>query len=119
MIALSHVRVSSCRNRRAVGYHGLESRSSSQRQSGIKVTIIQTGCPSAPARWAMLVSTEMMRSKCSYERRRVGVIAKRAGEMVNALALIEDRRIGETNIFLQADKCRVDIQKREKSAQAD
>src|SRR5215470_15526355 len=42
-MTLSHAREPSCRNRRAVGYHGLSSRSSSQRQSGTKGSITQTG----------------------------------------------------------------------------
>ena len=42
-----------CRNRRMVGYHGLSSRSRSQRQSSANGSITQTGRPSAPARWAV------------------------------------------------------------------
>ncbi len=52
-----------CRNKRAVGYHGLSSRSSSQRQSGTKVTNTQTGTPRAPAQWATAESTVMTRSR--------------------------------------------------------
>src|ERR1700685_985522 len=51
------------RKRRAVGYHGLSSRSRSQRQSGLRVSKIQTGLPSAPARCATAVSTVMTRSR--------------------------------------------------------
>ncbi len=39
-----------CRNKRIVGYQGLSSRSSSQRQSGVKGSAVQTGTPRAPAR---------------------------------------------------------------------
>ena len=53
-----------CRNSRAVGYHGLSSRSSIQRQSGTKGSNIHTGLPSAPARCATAVSTLMTRSSC-------------------------------------------------------
>src|SRR5580658_591300 len=60
--APSHRRLSSCRNNRAVGYQGLSSRSSSQRQSGTNGSNIQTGLASAPARWATLVSTATTRS---------------------------------------------------------
>src|SRR6516162_5843322 len=38
------------RNRRTLGYHGLSLRSSSQRQSGAKGSMIHTGLPIAPAR---------------------------------------------------------------------
>ena len=51
------------RNRRAVGYQGLSSRSRSQRQSGTKGSMIQTGFPMAPARCATAVSTEITRSR--------------------------------------------------------
>src|SRR5437763_886115 len=54
-----------CRNSRALGYQGLSVRSNSQRQSALYGNRIQTGLPIAPARWAMLVSTEMTRSKFS------------------------------------------------------
>src|SRR5262249_21110058 len=50
------------RKSRAVGYHGLSSRPSSQRQSGTNGTMIQTNLPSAPARWAVAVSAEITRS---------------------------------------------------------
>ena len=56
-------RLCRCRNRRAVGYHGQSSRPSSQRQSGAKASRIQVGRPSAPARWAILVSTVITRSR--------------------------------------------------------
>ena len=46
-----------------VGYQGLSSRSSSQRQSGANGRATQTGTPSAPARWAMAVSEVMTRSR--------------------------------------------------------
>ena len=47
-----------CRNKRAVGYHGLSSRPSSHRQScGLNGSNIHTGLPIAPAKWATLVST--------------------------------------------------------------
>ncbi len=41
------------RNSRMVGYQGLSSRSSSQRQSVTHGSSTQTGLPSAPARWAV------------------------------------------------------------------
>jgi hypothetical protein len=64
IVKLPHSRVSCCRNNRALGYQGLSSRSSSQRQSGACVNKIQTGLPNAPARCATLVSTDMTRSSC-------------------------------------------------------
>src|SRR6185295_19131929 len=51
-----------CRNSRSVGYHGLSSRPSSQRKSAGCATITHTGLPSAPARCATAVSTQMTRS---------------------------------------------------------
>src|SRR3954463_14309637 len=44
------------RNNRIVGYHGLSSRSSSQRQSPAQGSIVKVGRPRAPARWAAAVS---------------------------------------------------------------
>src|SRR5271157_2830508 len=51
------------RNRRAVGYQGLSSRSSIQRQSGELFNRIQTGLPMARARWATEVSMEITRPR--------------------------------------------------------
>ena len=48
---------------RIVGYHGLSSRSVSQRQSGVVDSAIQTGTPRAPARCATAVSDVMNRSR--------------------------------------------------------
>src|SRR6185437_290508 len=53
------------RNRRTVGYQGLSSRSSSQRQSGDRARAIQVGAPSAPARWPSDESHVTTRSRCS------------------------------------------------------
>ena len=53
----------SCRNRRALGYHGLSSRPSIHRQSGAAATRIHTGTPSAPATCATAVSTVITRSR--------------------------------------------------------
>ena len=58
-----HFPGSGCRNRRSVGYHGLSLRPSNQRQHGSKRSSSQTDLPSAPARWATAVSTEMTRSR--------------------------------------------------------
>src|SRR5271170_2084512 len=52
-----------CRNSRAVGYQGLVSPPSVQRQSGAKGMSTQTGRPMAPARLATAVSTVMTRSQ--------------------------------------------------------
>jgi hypothetical protein len=41
---------SGCLKRCMVGYHGLSSRSSSQRQSGTRSSTLQVGRPSVPAR---------------------------------------------------------------------
>ena len=49
MTTPSHRRVSSCRNSRAFGYHGVSSRSSSHRQSGIYGSSTQTGLAKGPA----------------------------------------------------------------------
>src|SRR5207237_4695382 len=54
-----------CRNRRIVGYQGLSSRSSSQRQQVSKRLSNQTGLPSAPAKCATEVSTLITRSNAS------------------------------------------------------
>ena len=50
------------RNKRAVGYQGLVSPSSVQRQSGANGSSIHSGRPMAPARCATAVSTEITRS---------------------------------------------------------
>ncbi len=66
------------RNRRAVGYHGLSSRSSSHRQSGTRAQQHPHGLPSAPARCARLVSTLITRSSRVDQRREaVEVVAQR------------------------------------------
>src|SRR2546422_4883318 len=52
-----------CLNSRAVGYHGLSSRSCSHLQSAANGRSIHTGLPSAPARCAAAVSTLMTRSE--------------------------------------------------------
>ena len=54
-----------CRNRRAVGYHGVSVRPSSQRQSALNGSMIQTGLPSAPARCANDVSIDSTMSICA------------------------------------------------------
>src|SRR5208283_421667 len=59
--------IEDCRNRRIVGYQGVSDRSSSQRQSGMNGSKVQTGLPSAPARWATDVSTEIIRSRFSIK----------------------------------------------------
>ena len=46
-----------------LGYHGLSVRPTSQRQSGTAGSSSQVGRPSAPARWATLVSTVTTRSQ--------------------------------------------------------
>ena len=51
------------RKRRMVGYHGLSSRSKSQRQQPANGRTVHTGRPSAPAKWADDVSAEMIRSR--------------------------------------------------------
>ncbi len=56
-----------CRNSRMVGYHGLSSRSSSQRQSGANGRAIHTGMPSPPARCAKAESTVITRSRTLTE----------------------------------------------------
>ena len=53
------------RNSRIVGYQGLSSRSSSQRQSGEKGNATHTGAASAPARCATAVSDVITRSRFS------------------------------------------------------
>src|SRR5215472_2933060 len=50
------------RKSRIEGYQGLSSRPSSQRQSGANESSVHTGLPSAPARCAIAVSTEITRS---------------------------------------------------------
>jgi hypothetical protein len=47
-----------CLNSLALGYQGLSSRSSNQRQSGTYCRRTHTGRPSAPARWTGAVSDE-------------------------------------------------------------
>ncbi len=54
---------SAWRKIRMVGYHGLSSRWVIHRQSGVVDSGIQTGTPSAPARWATAVSDVMNRSR--------------------------------------------------------
>ena len=58
----------SCRNRHIVGYQGLSSRATSQRQSGAACNRVQTGRPSAPARCAGKLSTEITRSRACIAR---------------------------------------------------
>ena len=58
-----HCPLAGARNNRIVGYHGLSDRSNIQRKSGSLGISVQIGRPSAPARWAMLVSTEIVRSR--------------------------------------------------------
>ena len=54
-----------------------------------------------------------------YERRGVAKVAKFIAEMENVAALPEQRRVGRTNVLLQADKRSVNIQQRQKAAQVD
>ncbi len=54
-----------CRKILIVGYHGLSSRSTIQRQSEAKGSNSQTGLPIAPARCATEVSTDITRSRFS------------------------------------------------------
>src|SRR3546814_245673 len=51
-----------CRNSLALGYQGLSSRSTSQRQSALRDSTTQTGRPSAPARCATEVQVVTTRS---------------------------------------------------------
>ena len=51
------------RKRRRVGYQGLSSRSSIQRQSATAGSTTQTGTPMAPAQWATAVSAVTIRSR--------------------------------------------------------
>ena len=64
-ITSSHPSPGRWRNSRMVGYHGLSSRSSSQRQSFTQGSSTHVGLPSAPARCATAVSTVMTRSSAS------------------------------------------------------
>src|SRR6476659_4762580 len=52
-----------CRKRRIVGYHGVCSPASIQRQSGTRLSATQIGTPSAPARWGVAVSDVTTRSR--------------------------------------------------------
>ena len=56
------------RKSRIVGYQGLSARSSIQRQSAAASSNVHTGTPSAPARWATIVSTEITRSSARMRR---------------------------------------------------
>src|SRR5579883_852344 len=54
-----------CRKMCMVGYHGQSVRASCQRQSAECCKIRYVGLPSAPARWAAMVSTQTTASNCS------------------------------------------------------
>jgi hypothetical protein len=55
------------RNKRALGYHGESVRSSIHRQSAQKGRSSHNGLPSAPAKCAVIVSTEMIRERLSIK----------------------------------------------------
>lgn len=54
-----------CRNSRVAGYQGLSFRCAIHRQSAQKGKSSHTGLPSAPARCATIVSTEITASMCA------------------------------------------------------
>ena len=88
-----------------VGYHGLSWRLSSQRQSGMRGSMSQTGLPIAPARWATAVSTVMMRSRLSisaavFRRNRSNLWSNQSVESPAGVS----RRLRGGGAFLQAVK---------------
>src|SRR5258706_5189370 len=58
------------------GYQGVSWRSSIQRQSGAKGSIVQTGLPKAPARCATEVSTEISKSRL----RRIAAVSSKSDD---------------------------------------
>ena len=73
------------RNSRIVGYQGLSSRPSSQRQSVTHGSGTQTGLPSAPARCATDVSTVITRSSALDGARGFDVIAEFGRQIVDRM----------------------------------
>src|SRR5579875_3061621 len=76
-----------------VGYQGVSVRCKSQRQSGAKGSISQTGLPMAPARWPSDVSTEITKSTdCKIAM--VSPKSKSEGPRLTSSASPEYARIG-------------------------
>ena len=90
-----------CRKIVIVGYQGLSRRPVSQRQHGSKRSSSQTGLPSAPARWATEVSTEMTRSRLATSA------AVSAKSPISPMQSVSGNSAGRRRaILLQADEVR-------------
>ena len=90
------------RKSRMVGYQGLSSRSRSQRQSGAKGSITQTGLASAPARCATAVSAVITRSRLAISAA-VSARSPSSASVVDQLRVLRQRfHGGSGTILLQA-----------------
>ena len=99
----SHWRLSSCRNNRAVGYHGVSSRSSSHRQSGMYGSSTQTG--RAPTRCATLqYPLEMIRIQVRDQRRGIARNLQISSEVQDVALSLQQLHIRRTHVSLPLTK---------------
>ena len=80
-------------------------------------TISRPACPTRPLDARSLVSTDITRSRCDISAA-VSEKSPSSWPKWRMLDVLEHLRIAGTNFLLQADKCRVDVQQRQKIAQA-
>ena len=92
-----------CLNRRAVGYHGLSSRSTSQRQSGLCSSRIHVGSASAPDKCTTEVSEEMTRP-IGHQRSGVTEVRKLVSNPGNIWQLRQKLIVATAQVLLDTDK---------------
>ena len=83
-----------------------------QRQSGDVGSSTHTGFPSAPAKCATLVSTEITRSKFAMIAACIGEVRDLVIESQNLADILQRRIVQGADFLLETDERRVDLEKR-------